>query len=260
VRERLRQIHQQGDRCTWLLFLDSDAFVRQTDLSIPGYLANLAWRYGIKHNVAAIFAQNRDIQRPDHLYVGPVTGFKANVHWVNAGVFFVQANAQSRRLFESWQVLGHNSKDGLRRSWPGETGVITELVRPGLYSYARTSDWGTRNFTKEVALVDMVEIDSPWGRYVQHIWGFHWYRREIDCYDALIRIRADEKERLGLLLRQVLKGRLYWGPDVASGTWTHGCNREHRKWRDKFWGSYRAARSKGAPCQDARCDVRSAAQ
>lgn len=260
IRERLRQLHEQGDRCTWLLFVDSDAFVRETDLPIPNFLLSLASRYNIQSSVGAIFAQNRDIHRPVQVYVGPIAGFKAHVQWVNAGVFFVQSNARSRRLFDTWQFLGERSENPLHRSWPGETGVITELVRPGLYPYARTAEWGVANLTKEVALVDMVEMDSPWGRFVAHIWGFHWYRREIDYWDHLIRIRADETHYLAYLLRKVLRTRTYWGPEVATGTWIHSCRREQWSWRDKFWGSYRRARSGAAPCEDHRCDVRSAAQ
>ena len=50
--------------------------------------------------------------------------------------------ARSRRLFDAWIAAGEAAPIGLKRAWPGETAVITEMIRPGRYRAAATPSRG----------------------------------------------------------------------------------------------------------------------
>merc|ERR1719316_1649822 len=121
--ERLRKVQQrQQGQCTWLLYLDTDAFVRDFETSLPRFLSRIASKYHIKDDVGAIFAQEQ-AHPPSMPY---------SWHAVNDGVYLVHANGQSRRFFDVWQSAASDDSE-LEKKWPAEQGVLTELYFPGKY-------------------------------------------------------------------------------------------------------------------------------
>merc|ERR1719254_182966 len=99
-------------------------------------------------------------------------------------------------------------------SWPGEQAVVTELITPGIYPLARTPEMEVHRdyINRTIAAVDMVEFNSPWGRFVLHAWGYNDFRREVDYWDGLVRIRGDGAKSIVVGLGLVRKRSVIWTP------------------------------------------------
>merc|ERR1712032_762572 len=90
MRHRLQEL-ESNQKCTWLLFLDSDAFVREFDAPLATFIEELANEYRIKRNVAVIVAEDRALIPPFHLDFYPLQRFNTEVPWLNPGVLLVRA-------------------------------------------------------------------------------------------------------------------------------------------------------------------------
>mmetsp|Transcript_99994 Transcript_99994/g.223414 ORF Transcript_99994/g.223414 Transcript_99994/m.223414 type:complete len:236 (+) Transcript_99994:1-708(+) len=181
------------------------------------WLADLGKRYRIRSDVGAIFTQEQKID------LGSFTrNYKPLEPWLNAGVFLVHNSAAGRLLFDAWEAAGkhiakYTKSCYLMSKWPGEQAVVTELLRPGVYPKARTPEMERHRLyiNKTVAAVDMVEFNSPWGRFVLHAWGYNDFRREVDYWDGLVRIKADSLTRLTILLGLMRRHMEVWSPDKS---------------------------------------------
>lgn len=216
--ERLRKLKEsQTQKCMWFLYLDTDAFVRDFETPLHTFIHRMASKYHMGEDVGAIFAQ----EQADPPYM------PYSWHAVNDGVYLVRANAQSRHFFDVWQSAAGDDED-LAKAWPAEQGVLTELYFPGKYytrvnkhggggSHARLRKHG--DISSAVALVNMTEMNSPWGRFVEHIWsGPGWKKRDTDYIDMLTRINASEPKRFTGLLQEARAHVVAWMPDAASLT------------------------------------------
>lgn len=205
-------------KCSWLLYLDSDAFVRETDVCIPAFLDDLARRYRFKpQEKAVIFAQEQPMEYLNMSTAPMPSGAQPAAPFLNTGVFLVRADlAEARQLFHAW--LASASQVDRRRlwtTWPGEQGIVSELLRPGSYVEARSTAAVPRleELRAAVGVVNMTEMNSPWGRFVQHSWGSEatdaLLRRQA-LVDALLRLGAAAPDIFRRLVRQVQRHTVRW--------------------------------------------------
>lgn len=190
--DRLQQL-EGNIGCKWILHLDSDAFVREFDLPLPTFMSGLASKYDIGKDVAAVFAKERAIKSEPRDRPG--------YGWLNGGVFLVQANPQSQSFFRKWLDAGKNGSDLERKTWPAEMGVLTHL-------YER--DNATRD---TLAVVDMQEMNSPYGNYVEHTWSGWGYEMRGTAYkDMLTRISLASPDDFAKTLQQVKDRIIHYTP------------------------------------------------
>ena len=178
---------QSMSQCKWILYLDADAFVRSS-FSLEWIVDRLLRKYQRSDDCrsSAIFAvehpvEFQNITAPRDSLTGAL---KPNVSspgvtWINTGVFFFRADCPaSMDLFHGWLVwaalLKHKT---LWANWPGEQGIMTELLQPN--SYPRAMPEGSleeslgnlEEIRETVVVVNTTEINSPFGRDIQHSWG-----------------------------------------------------------------------------------------
>lgn len=220
------------EQCRWLLYLDGDAFVREHDLPLPAFLSGLATRYPSSPATSVIFAAEQPVVGWN-ITAGPVPGgVNPAAPFLNTGVFLVRAGAGSSaaHLFRSWLAAAAGVVHRrLWTSWPGEQGVLSELVRPGTYSQARSNAPRSSRLRNAVLVINQTEMNSPWGRFVQHSWGREATEallRTQALTDALLRIGVAEPKRFRQLVREaqdLAESWLVW-PHFESGlaapTWT----------------------------------------
>lgn len=200
-------VNESNDqRCKWYLHVDTDAFVRPPWKPMPAVISDLGARYHIGDDVGAIFAQEQI-----HPPMMPWT-----LHAVNAGVYLFQRNARSRHLFAEW-VAAASDDPLLKATWPAEQGVLTELRFPGRYhtglklKHARLRRHD--NVAADIALVNMTEMNSPWGRFVEHIWsGPGSNLRAHGFMDALQAIGDAEASKFRTLLVEARRHMVSWTP------------------------------------------------
>mmetsp|Transcript_25369 Transcript_25369/g.59090 ORF Transcript_25369/g.59090 Transcript_25369/m.59090 type:complete len:87 (+) Transcript_25369:735-995(+) len=78
---------------------------------------------------------------------------------------------------------------------------------------SRADSWALR---QAFAVVNMTEMNSPWGRFVQHSWGktaTEVLLRDSSLRDALLRLDCMASECLAVLRRGVQSCTVSWTPD-----------------------------------------------
>lgn len=207
--ERLRN-ETDDSSCRWYLHVDSDAFVRPPWRSLPEFLTDVAKRYSINSDTGAIFAQEQQLP-PDMPHT---------LHAVNAGVYLVHPNARSRHLFQVWASAATDDPL-LQAQWPAEQGVLTELRFPGRYytglklHHARLHKH--EDIATDLSLVNMTEMNSPWGRFVEHLWsGPGSDLRHRGFLDALKDVQAEDGPTFHRLLAEARRRIVPWAPSQPS--------------------------------------------
>eukprot|EP00403_Amphidinium_massartii_P048147 CAMPEP_0178460068 /NCGR_PEP_ID=MMETSP0689_2-20121128/48481_1 /TAXON_ID=160604 /ORGANISM="Amphidinium massartii, Strain CS-259" /LENGTH=402 /DNA_ID=CAMNT_0020086617 /DNA_START=1 /DNA_END=1209 /DNA_ORIENTATION=+ len=207
VQELLPQ-HQQ--RCGWLLYLDSDAFIREADLALPDFLARLGRVYGLRKDAAMVFAQEQVVPP----IFTELTGGKA---WLNGGVLLMQISQSAVEMAESIIRAGRALDEEYKRhhlqfrvfeTWPAEQGVLTQLWNSSLgaasmsYAGMNASAWRALRHrvgfkAEQVGVTGMLEMNSPWGRFIEHQWSGVGEQRWASLRDASMRAgltREDHQE------------------------------------------------------------------
>mmetsp|Transcript_65648 Transcript_65648/g.182654 ORF Transcript_65648/g.182654 Transcript_65648/m.182654 type:complete len:321 (-) Transcript_65648:24-986(-) len=209
--ERLEALSMAG-RCAWMLYMDSDAFVRESNLPLDVYLADLADRYAIPHDVGAIFALEQNLTGAPE----DPGNWPPQAEFLNTGVFLVQSSPWGRGLFDAWLAAARAVlQRRLWTTWPGEQGILSELLRPGSYAEAKSAYRPVPDLHRSFAAVNMTELNSPWGRFVQHSWGktaTATVLRERSFRDALLRIDGARPDRLAALRGKAFQGAVAWTP------------------------------------------------
>jgi len=130
LRDRLSDLSAEP-ACTWLLYLDADAFVREADLPLPTFLAGLAARYPVSADVGIILARESNLTGSGA--APPLAAF------LNTGVLLLRSGPQSRRLLDAWLLAGrHVQQRRLWTTWPAEQGILSELLLPGSYPHGNS--------------------------------------------------------------------------------------------------------------------------
>jgi len=116
-----------------------------------------------------------------------------------------------------WLCAGRHSRPEWQNEFPGEQGVLTELVTgwvsPEFGGASGLGDPSHNNFKELVSVVNMTEMNSPWGKFVEHIWGgIGVHMRGKDYGAALLQIRGNEPGRFQTLLGQAREHVLRWDP------------------------------------------------
>lgn len=142
----------------WVLYIDSDAYVREQHTDM---LAKLTGD-----------PRNADIHVAIAREEPPAAGFRSprrRPHGVrtpslNAGVLFVRSSPWSARFLAAWMQAPQLPVCApFRQSWPCEQQCFHELLRN------RTllpSGWRRRVATAPTQL-----FNSPWGTFIRHVWG-----------------------------------------------------------------------------------------
>lgn len=207
LRDRLSELGA-GSACTWLLYLDADAFVREPDLPLPVLLGSLARRYAIPARAGALLAREENLT--GSLAEPPAAAF------LNTGVMLLRSGASGRELLDAWLLAGrHVEHRRLWNTWPGEQGILSELLLPGSYPPAKSSSASGRALRRSFAVVNMTEMNSPWGRFVQHNWGktaTDCLLRDLALRDALLRLDCLKPACLAGLRRGVQAHTVSWTP------------------------------------------------
>lgn len=206
--ERLSNPSADERRCKWLLYMDSDAFVRMHDLPMDIFLAGLVSRYWIREDVGVIFAREQNL-----------TGANAEppkADFLNTGVLFVRFGERSKTLFERWLAAGFGVESRrLWNLWPGEQGIISEHLLPGSYPQAKSSIERQPSIRNSFAAVNLTEFNSPWGRFVQHNYGKtanDQTSRDRAFREALLRLDCLEAGCFTRLRRAATKAMERWTP------------------------------------------------
>ncbi|CAE7224015.1 unnamed protein product, partial [Symbiodinium microadriaticum] len=215
---------QSLSQCKWILYLDADAFVRSS-FSLEWIVDRLLRKYQRSDDCrsSAIFAvehplefQNITAARNSLVLSGALQPKvrPPSVTWINTGVFFFRADCPaSTDLFHRWLVWAALLKHKrLYVSWPGEQGIMTELLKPN--SYPRALPQGSleslgnlEEIRETVVVVNTTEINSPFGRDIQHSWGAgadDARLRDWAMADALLRIGKADPGSFLRLCREVL--------------------------------------------------------
>lgn len=193
--------------------MDTDAFVREYDVPMHVFLAGLASRYFIREDVGLILAREANITGQPKGEEAPKAAF------INTGVIFVQLGRAAASFVDIWMATGYaTERRRLRNTWPGEQGLITEYLLPGEYPSGRTALPYKPALRKTFALVNFTEMNSPWGRFVQHSYGKAanaQVAREQSFRDALLRLDCLRIECLAPIRKAIMSQMIAWTPGPA---------------------------------------------
>lgn len=170
-----------GAACHWLLYIDSDAYVREQHTDFTSVLgaprhADVHLAIAREEPPAGAFRSNR---RRAH---------GVRVPSLNAGVLFVRASAWSEALLDVWMRAPELPVcEPFRRSWPCEQQCLHELLRN------RTllpDGWQRRIATAPTQL-----FNSPWGSFVRHVWGGPGAELRRRAFDDELRVQGVWRRR-----------------------------------------------------------------
>jgi len=221
LRSQRRAVPIGPQQCSWLVYMDGDAFVREQGLPLPFFLSSLASRYrGFSDATGAVFAAEHKLDWTN-LTRGALPENNPEAPFLNTGVFFARADAPHAggtstavRLFDAWlDAAAHVVHRRLWTSWPGEQGILSELVRPGSYPEAQSQAKRSKWLRKSVLVVNLTEMNSPWGRFIQHSWGrkaTETFLRSQALGDALLRAGLAEPATFASFVREVQSMTVHW--------------------------------------------------
>lgn len=181
----LSAIQRAGTRaCHWVAFLDSDAYFNEHSRSI-GELLAAHGADGTTHLVVS-----REEALPSVNFTTPFV--------LNSGVVFVRASERGAALLREWQSLRASCTGKRFHRQPEQKCLELLLIGApprvstdghGRHTAARATPAATAD-TSGVALAPMVLFNSPWGRYVRHIWGGPGAELRPTAYDDALRMHG----------------------------------------------------------------------
>jgi len=165
----LRRIGTNG--CSWVAFFDSDAYVREQSLGLDAMLA----RHGVDEQTHFVIA--REESRPSINF--------STTFLLNTGVVFVRASERGASLLQEWA--------GMRRSCTGrqfhrqpEQKCLERMLLNAESARRHAAGDGASG----VMLAPMGLFNSPWGRYVRHVWGGPGSEMRPTIYDDELRVQG----------------------------------------------------------------------
>ena len=160
VRARVDRCEEQAGGCSeatlpWMLFLDSDAFVRETQQNFVDAL-----------NAQELTGVEILVTREEAV---PELGFHKAFE-INTGVMFIHASRWTLTFLEAWLAERESSCADLREVMPGEQGCLIRLLHAKYPHLPAGTDTRLR-------LLPMRPFNSPWGSFIRHFWSAAWYLR-----------------------------------------------------------------------------------
>lgn len=181
---------------------------------LPQFISGLALRYGITKEVGAIFAAEQ-----------PINGVFHGPHWlderdcwsVNSGVYLVRVSKQAEALFAAWRDDALEVPAWWRRTdgcHPQDQQTLTRLiVRAFQKGNAKDLSPGS-----SAAVVNMTEMNSPWGRFAKHMWSGPGVDLQQEEYTAALRrARVADPAVFTRLLDAARRSIQHWPP----AGWSH---------------------------------------
>lgn len=167
--------------CTWLLYMDFDAFFHQPDVSIVNFMTSMVHKYQIKKDQSFIVAKQFD---------GP---------GVNTGIFMVRADDNGRLVMDtSIRLFNDLPKTGesVRNRWPMEQGGLNSILlsqdeRKGEDAEDLASEEYVNHLPRAdidrvrrtTVKLELEEMNSHIGRFIEHVWGGSREDRSLDNLD-----------------------------------------------------------------------------
>jgi hypothetical protein len=189
-----------GHPCTWLMYIDADAFIRDAGVDLARKLAGLAERAGAEMVIAR---EDGGSERNGVLTdAGEPFAVADPAVVLNDGIFMVRASAWTSRFLRVWfgwrnhpKCAGHGDNN-FRTHWPGEQACLEMLIESLNEKLPRTPRDGHDDEKVEghepldprkVLTAPMTLFNSPWGRYVTHAWGGRGGREKFAAMDHELR-------------------------------------------------------------------------
>ena len=175
--------------CGWILFLDSDAFVRTrrgVSVDLIRTLGATAAHHAGEQVEAVLMQEDVNLD----------AGFE-NPQPFNAGVIAMRASQWSLDLLRTWFRMGSTpgACHRFRRAPYFEQSCLTiELLRPQNEVRHRVVQL-PHNLSHRLVLAPMRLANSPWGEYVRHVWsgvGVEMRRTAFDEELAALQIKPRE--------------------------------------------------------------------
>ena len=157
--------------CTWLLYIDADAFVRDAGIDLIRHVASLA------EAARAEFVISREDGGDElqaRLEDGSPFGLREAPFLFNTGVLFVRASNWSAHFLCNWfkkrnTLCAGTGDNDLRTHWPGEQKCLDNLFEE---SFLRPNESAlSGQDRRKIMHAPMTLFNSPWGRYVTHRWS-----------------------------------------------------------------------------------------
>ena len=165
--------------CTWLVFLDSDAYIREQILSVPQLLATLGAVPTSRAEI--VVGRERDVHVPASGGSGAVAFRTAFA--LNTGVLFLRASNWTRDLLRGWSSLQDTVCRGKLFRRQAEQKCFERL----LSDQRRMLPAGAE---ERILHVPMQAFNSPWGRYARHIWGGEGASLRKTVFDDELRVQG----------------------------------------------------------------------
>jgi len=157
LQERLQAQMARKERCGWLAFLDSAAFIQDHSVSLPAYLDGLFKDQPLNLRTGGIFQWD---QKKRGL--------------VSDKVFLVQVNGHGEELLNAWRSSG--DLDEAMRFEAAEQGTLTELLFPGkvatrsgkalkLFEVAHAKTVGGEPLRGKVTVLE--DSSDQWGGFIR---------------------------------------------------------------------------------------------
>ena len=159
-------------KCTWLVFLDSDAYIREQLTSVPQLLRSLGPAAKGAHLVLG-----RESPRRGKDWVFS-TGFA-----LNTGVLFLKASNFSRQMLRGWGSLEHTACQGKLFRRQAEQKCFERLLADQRHLLPAKAE-------EKIVHVPMQHFNSPWGRYARHIWGGEGAQLRATVYDDELKVQG----------------------------------------------------------------------
>jgi hypothetical protein len=161
--------------CTWLVFLDSDAYVREQLVSVPALLASLG---PAAEGAQLVLGRENSL----HDVAGDDVHF-STAFALNTGVLFMMASNWSLALLKAWGSLENGPCSGKLFRRQAEQKCFERLLTDQRHLLPPAAE-------QRILHVPMQAFNSPWGRYVRHIWGGEGVRLRATVYDDELRVQG----------------------------------------------------------------------
>jgi len=187
--------HRQRHSCHWVLYIDSDAYVREQHVDFLERLDT---------------PRNADVQIAISREELPAGGFRSprkrahgvRVPSLNAGVLFVKATQWSSEFLAAWMRAASLPVCApFRQLWPCEQQCFHELLR--------NRSLLPRGWRAAIATAPMQLFNSPWGQFIRHVWGGPGVELRRKAFDDELKVQGVWR-RTGQMEALVQAARSRW--------------------------------------------------